>query len=204
MINLLGLKTDIKELQELILSWSIISLSFAIIMTPSLFSRAFVIHLLIASGTAGIGIIGHELAHKYLAQRYGCSAKYIANKSLLFLSLVLSFTGLLFLAPGAVVIHNTHVGKIRHGKIAAAGPLSNLILGIFFMILFFIAGGIHADGILISLTRFGFLINTYIALFNLLPISIIDGKKILDYNRTYYVAMVGTAIILLLINTIFF
>ena len=37
--------------------------------------------------------------------------------------------------------------------------------------------------------RYGLLINAWIALFNMIPLGVFDGKKILNWNRKIYGAM---------------
>jgi len=160
--------------------------------------------ILISFFTAGLGIIGHEYAHKYVASQYGCKAYYQANKTMLHLSLLLSFAGVLFLAPGAVVIKNIREEDVRNGKIAAAGPFANILLSLLFLM---VAGLIvsinktNAPSLLHAITSFGATINAYIALFNLLPISIIDGKKILSYNKKIYGALVLSGVALLIASS---
>ncbi|RMF89933.1 MAG: site-2 protease family protein, partial [Methanobacteriota archaeon] len=52
--------------------------------------------------TFGIAFIAHELAHKYVAQRYGFWAEFRYWETGLLLGLFMAFTPVLFLAPGAV------------------------------------------------------------------------------------------------------
>lgn len=157
--------------------------------------------------TAGLGIIGHEYAHKYVAQRYGCKAQYQANKTMLNLSLLLSFAGVLFLAPGAVIIKNIREHDVRNGKIASAGPSANLLLSLVFVLLGSLLVSVYAietRSVLYHIVSFGARINAYIALFNLLPISIIDGKKILSYSKKQYALLVVSGVILVIISASLF
>ncbi|MBU4220317.1 MAG: hypothetical protein KKA10_01630, partial [Euryarchaeota archaeon] len=57
----------------------------------------------------GTGFILHELAHKFTAQRYGYVADYEASPMGLFLAIGLKmFTGIVFAAPGAVMIRGKY------------------------------------------------------------------------------------------------
>jgi len=62
--------------------------------------------------------------------------------------------------------------------VALAGPISNMILMIIFVILYFTLEGSVDNFILEFLFLSGFM-NLYLAFFNLLPIVPLDGSKIL-------------------------
>lgn len=81
------------------------------------------------------------------------------------------------------------VGVKRNGKISAAGPSVNLILALVF--LWFLS--INSGGILTMIAFYGFFINTWLALFNLIPIGNLDGAKVLRWNKTVYGIMVAIA-----------
>ena len=117
--------TSEKEKKDIIKAWIAISIAFAIALNGlrSGFSQAFII----AALTVGVGFLLHELAHKLVAQHYGCWAEFRSFDQMLFFAILLSFTGIIFAAPGAVMISG-HVTNDRNGKISAAGPITNFIL----------------------------------------------------------------------------
>ena len=90
---------------------------------------------LISLFTAGIGFLLHELAHKFVAQYYGCEAEFRSMDQMLYFAVGLSlFVGILFAAPGAVMIAGG-VTRKENGIISVAGPLTNYVLaGIFYLI----------------------------------------------------------------------
>src|SRR3989344_6005937 len=108
------IKTSRTEIRDIAKSWVILSLAFAFLFSNlnlfsgnfsllRLFSWDFVFLFLISLGTAGLGFLLHELAHKFVAQRYGCAAEYRAFDQMLYLALGLAvIIGFLFAAPGAV------------------------------------------------------------------------------------------------------
>jgi Zn-dependent protease len=98
------------------------------------------------------------------------------------------FAGIVFAAPGAVMISGP-VGVKRNGKISAAGPGVNLILALVF--LWFLL--MSPEGILKIIAFYGFFINSWLALFNLIPIGNFDGRKVLRWNKTVYGVMVAIA-----------
>jgi Zn-dependent protease len=146
------------------------------VLGVSLF-RSFIL----AALTVGTGFLLHELGHKIVAQRYGCFAEFRADNFMLFLAVLTSFLGIVFAAPGAVMIAG-HISKERNGKISIAGPLVNIVLALIFLSLsFFII-----EGFLGELFMFGFMVNSWLALFNMIPLWVLDGKKVLDWNKGVY------------------
>jgi Zn-dependent protease len=76
----------------LLKSWIAISIAFTILNT-SIFDSGFVIYFVISLLTVGLGFIFHELAHKFVAQRYGCFAEYRANNQMLIIGILTAFLG---------------------------------------------------------------------------------------------------------------
>src|SRR3989344_3697160 len=122
------------EIRDIVKAWLAISIAFAIILNRNIFSLSFLYSLFISSLTVGLGFLLHELAHKLIAQRYHCFAEFRSFDFMLILALIMSFFGFVFAAPGAVMI-NGYVTKERNGKISVAGPITNLILALLFLIL---------------------------------------------------------------------
>ena len=168
------------EIRELLVAWIAISIAFAILFSGlgGLLTSSFLAYLFISGLTVGIGFLLHELAHKYLAQRYGCWAEFRSDKKMLLVMIALSFFGFIFAAPGAVVIHGL-VDRSKHGKISAVGPLTNIILAF----LFFLFGSF---GFFSSFFFYGFRINAWLGLFNLLPFWQLDGVKVLQWHKGIY------------------
>ncbi|MEA2036202.1 MAG: hypothetical protein U9O94_01735 [Nanoarchaeota archaeon] len=194
-----NVSTSRRELIDLIKAWVAISVAFGIILNGSLFSLGFIITFIIASLSVGLGFIAHELAHKIVAQRYGCFAEFRAWGNMLILAIVMSFFGLILAAPGAVMISGP-VGKSRNGKISAAGAIANLIVAGLFLLLLFIP----VTGILYAIARYGFMINTWLALFNMIPVWMFDGKKILRWSKTVYFMMVAVGILFMMLQGVIF
>jgi Zn-dependent protease len=177
------------EKEHLLKAWVAISFAFAV-LNSSLFSSNFTVYFLISLLTVGIGFLLHELAHKYVAQKYGCWAEFRADDRMLIFAIVTAFLGFLFVAPGAVFIKG-HVTIEKNGKISLAGPLTNIILALIFLGLFTVM-----PQSLSIVAYFGFKINAFIALFNMIPFLNIDGQKILNWNKTIYISVLLVAILL--------
>jgi Zn-dependent protease len=183
------------EITDLLKSWIAISIAFGIIiarnMNIPLTSQNFIIPLLISALTVGIGFLFHELGHKYMAQKYNYWAEFRASNSMLIFALILAyFTSFIFAAPGAVMIQGYYITKEKNGKISAAGPIINLILGTIFILLLLL-------GIKNMFTTYGALINAWIALFNMIPLANFDGKKILAWDKKVYFSMLAFGFLLL-------
>lgn len=185
-----------KEIHDLIKAWFFISLAFAILFSGEIFAFQIVrltTYFIISALTVGIAFLFHEMMHKVIAQKYNYQAEFRAFDKMLWLALIMSFFGFIIAAPGAVVIHAFNISKERNGKISLAGPLTNLVLALFFLFLLF---SIDTTGIFNIFLNFGFRINSFLALFNLIPVMPFDGRKILDWNKGIYIAIMIFALIL--------
>lgn len=187
------------EINHLFISWVVISLAFAIVFTENLFSFNFIVSIMISGIIVGTAFILHELAHKFMAQKYGCFAEFRANKSMLILALVISFFGFVFAAPGAVIIQG-HITKREYGIVSAAGVVVNIILSLFFLLIKIS----FPEGIISLTAYYGFIVNAWIALFNLLPFGPLDGKKILHWSKKWYAILIITAAFLMFLSQIGF
>ena len=135
----------------------------------------------------------HELSHKFMAQKFGLWAEYRLFPLGLLLALVISvFTGYVFAAPGAVMF----MGGARYhetGRIAMAGPLANIIVASVTLPLYYLLFETQFGAII----GFICLINTILAVFNLLPFGPLDGVKIIRWNATVWVLLLIVAIVIL-------
>lgn len=189
--KIFGLTTSTTEIQDILRAWGAISLAFAILLgRDHLLSVPFFTDLLFAAISVGLGFLLHEIAHKVVAIRYGCVAEFRAYNQMLLIMILLSFFGWIIAAPGAVLIEGP-VGVKRNGKISAAGPATNIVLAVIFLGLSTITTGFWRN-----LGLYGFMINGWLALFNLLPIWNFDGKKILEWSKFSYISLVVISLIL--------
>lgn len=180
-----------KEIRALTRAWLLLSIAFAILFTGFSFDVRFFIAVIISGFTAGIGFLLHELAHKYVAQKYGCNAEFHAFDQMLWLAVFLSFFGFIFAAPGAVFI----TGRItprKNGHIAIAGPLTNIIIGIIFFVLL----TTNNVPFMKSIAGMGMTINFLLAAFNMIPFFGLDGAKVLQWNKTVYTITLIISILL--------
>src|SRR3989338_1249895 len=88
------IKTSSLELTDIAKAWLAISFAFAVVLggfslsserVYGIFSLVFLQFFLMALLTAGLGFLLHELAHKFVAQRYGCVAEFRAFDQMIYL-----------------------------------------------------------------------------------------------------------------------
>jgi len=173
------------ELKHLFIAWAAISFAFANILGG--FSA---VSFLVAGLTVGIGFIFHELAHKFTAQRFGCVAEFRADYGMLGFAVLMSFMGFIFAAPGAVMIMG-HINKKQNGLISLAGPVTNLVLAVLFLA---VSLFVKETPILTMILGYGFMINAWLALFNMIPLGNFDGRKVLAWNKVAFGVTLAVAL----------
>ena len=180
---------DRREVVELSIAIAILTLIFSFVGTnfePRILWVSF-------AGVA-LAFLLHELAHKYVAIKLGYNARFRLYPPSALLSIILVFTGVKVAAPGWVEIQPYKFNDWLYrrlkfsaeeiGIIALAGPLTNIILSIIFL--------------LFGLDFFK-QINAWIAFFNLLPIPPLDGSKILYWKFGGWAFFLILSIILLIV-----
>ena len=202
--NILGIPSSPREIQDILKAWVVISFIFAILRARSyagsslfslIFTTGFLREMMLAGITVGIGFFLHELAHKIVAQHYGCVAEFRSDDMMLLMALGMSiFLGFVFVAPGATVIGG-NVKREHIGWIAIAGPWINIAIAGFFILLWDIGYGVFAE-----VGMVGFQINSFLALFNMIPFFILDGKKVWDWNKGIWGATTAVAAVLVFIS----
>ena len=93
------------ELRDLFLSLVALVIAFSVLderKLPGLDT------ILISAVGVSTGFLLHEMAHKFMALRFGYWAEYRANPIGLALAIVMAFGGFLFAAPGAVMISKSN------------------------------------------------------------------------------------------------
>jgi len=198
-----------REEADLFVAWMAIALSFTIInfapygiLGPvrAIAPLPALIYFGISLLTVGIGFLLHEMAHKFMAIRFGYWAEFVKDNTMLLIAVVMAaLVGFVFAAPGATVIFSRDGRTLtlkENGIISAAGPVINLVLCALFAALLVLVGGVAAiksGNILAILGLAGIQINAMLAAFNLLPISILDGRKVLAWNAAVFIVLIVAA-----------
>ncbi len=136
----------------------------------------------------------HELAHKFLAQYYGSWAEFRAQMSGLLITAIsaLPIMPFKFIAPGAVMVGLSDRNKF--GRVALIGPLTNLVMGFSFLLLSLINSSFS------PYFTIGASFNGWIAMFNLIPLGVLDGQKIFDWNKLVWGITMAAAMGLFIIG----
>ena len=132
----------------------------------------------------------HELAHKYTALRYGFPAKFHLDQNMAIFSLFTTLLPFKIIAPGAVIWFGNPSDRIR-ANVSLMGPIVNIFLGGLLLLFSPFLPPLWSLIILfVSKASFD------LAVFNLLPFSILDGKKVYTWNQEFYYILFGfTAVI---------
>lgn len=141
----------------------------------------------------------HELGHKYAAIHYGKYARFTLIRNMAYLTLLFGFLGFGIAGPGATMIIGRS-NKRETGIFAAAGPAINFSLALISLGLTIILPNHEIASLghdLHWVFFFAIFINCFLALFNLLPIAILDGKKIITWNSGVWGLLVGINLTLL-------
>ena len=197
-------RISVRERRDLLVAWVAISIAFSLIYirygaTPAL----FLLFLGISLVTVGVGFILHELAHKFTAMKYGFWAEFRKNNLMLVVAVALAaLAGVVFAAPGATMIYAPSLTREQNGKISAAGPVTNLLLCIPFAAILLLGSAVDIRlmglNVISTLGMIGLQVNAMIAAFNMLPVSVLDGKKVLAWNPVVFVVLIAASFGILL------
>ena len=202
------LHLSINEISELGIGWLIMCGILMYLMYRNgllqwgLENNSFIGFLIIYFLVLGVSFFTHELSHKFAAIKFGARASYHISREGLFFTLISLFIGFPILAIGAVFWWGEAAYSTRlRGRVSAAGPISNLILIGLSYILIGISVMIGPSSLDLSIFLFqigsmSVTLNIFIGLFNLIPIGVLDGAKVLDWDGRIWLALVGTFIIL--------
>ena len=139
------------------------------------------------------GFFFHELSHKFVALRYGLWAEFrMYPEGLVFALLIGALLGFVFAAPGAVTIQGG-ARRFEIGRIAAAGPIANIVVA-FISLVGYLSLGLDSN--LGKILGFLCFINIFLAIFNLLPFDPLDGKKVIAWNAFAWGILMAIAIVI--------
>jgi Zn-dependent protease len=179
-----------KEVRDIIIAWAALALAFTIATRGGLASGAsflggaLLTTYFIAFVAVGSGFVLHELMHKFTAERYGYWAEFRMWFMGIVLALITSTLGFIFAAPGATYIQGYNVSDRQNGIISLAGPLTNVVIAIIFLLVSQVGSGIVGQIGAVGLT-----VNLFLATFNMLPVMPLDGAKVFHWNKLIWAAV---------------
>jgi len=184
------------EKEQLRESIGFLTLAFALALSNGLFvvmddPSILITTLPLAFAAVMTGFLLHELAHKWMAQQYGCWAEYRGNRNGLYFALAMSAFGFLLAAPGAVMVSGRITDR-QNGIIAAVGPLTNIAIAIVALPIYIFTVGLDWPiSLLGELARFIIIINLILGGFNMIPVQPLDGSKVIMWSKTAYLGIIA-------------
>jgi Zn-dependent protease len=165
----------------------------------------------------GTGFLGHELAHKFSAQHYGCWAEFklwTVGAIMALLFAVISQGNFIFAAPGAVYIASRSsyfgegIDRKANGVISLVGPMVNIAAAAIFGAALAGSSALGYGDLVIGHTfhflRVGAQINIWLGAFNMIPFFILDGQKVFTWDRTIWAVVAIPLWTLVAISVLFF
>jgi len=143
-----------------------------------------------------LGFTLHELAHKYVARRYGMEAEFVAyGPGLLITFLSGLIPGIIIIAPGYVRTL-VYYGAPRRGLLysVASGPATNIALALAALVAAPMLPGV-AKAYAYAIID----VNSWLAFFNLLPVPPLDGSKILRESVGLWAVMIVASVALMVL-----
>ena len=141
----------------------------------------------------------HEIAHKITAQHFGLWAEFRITLWGTIITLLSIMSPFKIISPGAVMIGGM-ADRNTIGKTSIAGPLINIAL----TLLFLVFARVLSDFAIGFAFAFGVLINSFIALFNLIPFGILDGFKVFLWNKAIWAVVFSASLALTIYSYVVF
>ncbi|WMT52137.1 MAG: peptidase [Ferroplasma sp.] len=183
------------ESNDIIIAVIVLTIAFTLMINGGLRAvnpKTFEVDVLIGFSVTVTAFLLHEMAHRTVARRLGAVAFFKLWPVGVLMALITSVFGFIFAAPGAVQFAGLY-DRESEGKIALAGPATNIFIGIIvFLAFIFLPLSAVASRILLWVAW----LNLWFALFNLIPFPPLDGSKVFYWNSKLFAAVFIIAIIL--------
>jgi Zn-dependent protease len=164
---------------------------WAVFLSAALFAASFLLH---------------ELAHKFTAQKNGLSAEFRMTSFGAVLTIFSIFSPFKIIAPGAVTISG-YANESTFGRVAVAGPITNIVIGVLLAVLSIIMPSripfldtFQTALILKAIIGSAAATNGFLAAFNLLPLGILDGRKVFTWNKRVWAIVFFASIALTVLS----
>lgn len=191
------------ELRDLLIAFIVLSICFAISNVGlNLFSILSIMPIVMIG--VGAGFLLHEIGHKFVSMKYGYWVEFKLWPLGLVIALVTAFLGFVFAAPGAVNTYADHMNDEINGRIAIAGPMTNMGLTLVFIIIaaLIYPFSIHSQivHLIYLICTVGYSVNSYLAAFNLLPFATLDGTKVMKWSVLIWFVVFAIAAVMTLLS----
>ncbi|MBI87563.1 MAG: hypothetical protein CMB67_00830 [Euryarchaeota archaeon] len=188
------------EIRHLALATGAFTIALALMFEGGIWglSPAFPAYCLLSLLSLAPAFLLHEFAHKFVAKYYGCWAEFRADPGGLRFGLILAaIIGIVFMAPGAVMVAG-NATRSQFGKIAVAGPVTNMALWGAGYGTWIILGGIFP--LFDVVIRYWLWGNAILCAFNMLPFGPLDGRKIKTWSEPIFYTCLSVAAALVYIT----
>jgi Zn-dependent protease len=177
------------------------------IFGQGLFSNltAMLVFFLQSLVAVGFAFVLHELGHKFMAQSKGLWSEFRAWPTGLLLAIgmaIISRGGFVFAAPGATMISPVKRNRFGYtmqilkpkdlGEIGVIGPVINIILCLVFGALALVSP--------LLIFKIGAQVNAWLAIFNMIPISMLDGAKVWHWSKGIWGGVMGLSVLMFILT----
>lgn len=182
-LNLPQISFSLREFRDMTIAILLFIVAFLRLPSQMTGNYGFNVLMLATLGFgASLAFLIHELAHKFMATYLGSAAKFKLEPIGVAVTAISALAGLPLIVPGAVNITSYVREKETIGKIALVGPMTNVIMALM------------ARALLLNSLVW---LNVLFAFVNLLPLFILDGKKIFYWSRLVWLVAFVSVLALL-------
>lgn len=165
-----------RELLVILISSVLLGIAFIISKKLNLLSPD---NLVLYIVMAGFVVIMHDLSHRYFAHKY----KSVVEYKFWGIGTVIMFAtafifGLVYAVPARTIINDAKkMSKTEQAVVYFAGPAMSAGLAIAFLLL------VPTGGLIAKIALLGVSMNLLSAVYSLLPVDPLDGKKVYDWKK---------------------
>ena len=190
-----------REAADLMIALIMLSFCFAISTVKIDIHRILSLLPIVIIGVSA-GTVLHEVGHKFMAMRYGYQSEFKLWPIGLLIGFATAFFGFVFAVPGTANLDSEDLSDEMNGKIKIAGPLTNIVLAILFILIaaLIYPFSLHSQTIhlIYLICTVGFSVNSFLATFNLIPIYSFDGTAVLKWSIGFWIIAFAIAVIMML------